>query len=335
MEKLRVAVVMGGQSPEHDVSLKSGEGVMQNLDGERYDTVRVEIGRDGGWAIGSAAPVGVLLALGRLKEQFDVAFLALHGPFGEDGTIQTLLDVVGLPYTGSGRLASGLAMHKARAKDIYVAAGLTVSSSIEFLRSDPAAIRESVLLEFVATNGLPVVVKTPWSGSSVGVEVARSRTDLLKTVERMLGISGEVMVERFVRGREVTAPILEDAERGEVLTLPLIEIRPRVSTWFDYEAKYQVGGSLEICPAPLDEETTVRCQAAGLTAHRALGCRGMSRTDMIIEERTGDIYVLETNTIPGFTQTSLLPQAASVAGISYGQLLDMLILAALRVEKAE
>ncbi len=254
-----------------------------------------------------------------------MAFLALHGPFGEDGTIQAILDTLHIPYTGSGKLASALAMHKARAKDIYAAAGLTVSPSLELLKSDPASIRESVLVEFATTHGLPLVVKTPCSGSSVGVEIARTRADLLKTVETLLDQAGEVMVEKFVRGREVTSPILEHAYRSETLTLPLIEIRPRVSSWFDYRAKYEKGGSMEICPAPLNDELTTRCQAAGLTAHRALGCRGMSRTDMIIEDGTGDIYVLETNTIPGFTETSLLPQAAQVAGINYSELVNILI----------
>lgn len=323
--KIRVAVVMGGQSPEHDVSMRSGAGVLAHLNPDKYDGLRVAIGKDGLWSIGDSQPVDILAALSALRGQVDVAFLALHGPFGEDGTIQAVLDSIHLPYTGSGKLASALAMHKARAKDIYAAAGLMVSPSLELLRSDPPAIRESVLLEFAATHGVPVVVKTPSSGSSVGVEIARSKADLIKVVGKLLEESNEVMVEKFVRGREVTSPILENAYRSETMTLPLIEIRPRVSSWFDYRAKYEKGGSMEICPAPLNDELTTRCQAAGLTAHRALGCRGMSRTDMIIEDGTGDIYILETNTIPGFTETSLLPQAAQVAGISYTELVNILI----------
>lgn len=327
--KIRVAVIMGGQSPEHDVSLRSGQGVLAHLNPDKYDAVKVVIGRDGLWSVQDAPAVDILAALAELRGHVDAAFLALHGPFGEDGKIQSILEALQIPYTGSGPLASALAMHKARAKDIYAAAGLMVSPSQEFLKADPPSIRESVLMEFAATHGLPLVVKTPCSGSSVGVEIARTRTDLLKTVDSLLEQTGEVMVEKFIRGREVTSPILENAYRSETLTLPLIEIRPRVSTWFDYRAKYEKGGSMEICPAPLNEELTTRCQAAGLTAHRALGCRGMSRTDMIIEDGTTDIYILETNTIPGFTETSLLPQAAQVAGISYTELVNILLFDAL------
>jgi len=327
-KKIRVAVVMGGVSGEHDVSLNSGCGVLKNLDETRYAGVKVVISRTGEWSIDDAPARPLLEACSRLVDEVDVVFLALHGPNGEDGTIQSLFHLLGLPYTGSDHYASSLAMNKPRAKDVYVAAGLLTAPHRlirrEDLAADPGAVAEETLRQLTG----PVVAKTTKLGSSVGVGIAHDAPELEQLLGDFMPYDGEVLVEKFITGCELTAPVIDDPFANRTVALPLIEIRPRVSGWFDYRAKYELGGADEICPAPVSEELTVKCQDIGLLAHRILGCRGMSRTDMIVDAH-GQAYVIETNTIPGFTQTSLLPQAAGEAGISYPQLVDLLIQEAL------
>lgn len=326
-ERTRVAVIMGGVSGEHDVSLKSGRGVLANLDPAKYEGLGVVIGRDGEWSVGDAEPRSMLAALQELVPRTDVAFLALHGPNGEDGSMQGLFHLLGLPYTGSDYYASSLAMNKPRAKDVYRAGGLTVAPH-EMVYGEDRPRLKSLAAELLASLGTPVVAKTTKLGSSVGIGIARDAATLAALLDEYLQFSGEVMVEQFVKATEVTAPVIDNPTTGNPEALPLIEIRPEVSDWFDYRAKYEIGGSLEICPAPISAEWTAECQRIGLLAHRLLGCRGMSRTDILIDE-TGACHVVETNTIPGFTETSLLPQAAAEAGYSYSALVDMLIQEAL------
>ena len=326
--RITVAVLMGGASGEHDVSLSSGAGVLANLRDDRYVALPVTIGRDGAWDVeGAGAGLSLWEGLAAVAQRAQVVFPALHGPNGEDGTMQGLLDLAGIPYVGSDHYASALAMDKPRAKDVYRCAGLSTPDTVEITRFSLAA-GEDFLGEIVQRLGLPCVVKTPKLGSSVGVGIARDRAGLAATLGEILPLAGAAMVERFVTGTELTAPVLEDPETGVPVALPLIEIRPRVSGWFDYQAKYEVGGSEELCPAPIDDALTAAVQEIGLAAHRALGCRGMSRTDVIVDEG-GTPWVIETNTIPGFTPTSLLPQAAQAAGIDYPALVDQLIRRAL------
>lgn len=326
--RITVAVLMGGASGEHDVSLSSGAGVLANLRDDRYVGLPVTIGRDGAWNVeGAGAGLSLWEGLAAVAQRAQVVFPALHGPNGEDGTMQGLLDLAGIPYVGSDHYASALAMDKPRAKDVYRCAGLSTPDTVEITRFSLAA-GEDFLDEIVQRLGLPCVVKTPKLGSSVGVGIARDRAGLAATLGEILPLAGAAMVERFVTGTELTAPVLEDPETGVPVALPLIEIRPRVSGWFDYQAKYEVGGSEELCPAPIDDALTAAVQEIGLAAHRALGCRGMSRTDVIVDEG-GTPWVIETNTIPGFTPTSLLPQAAQAAGIDYPALVDQLIRRAL------
>ena len=242
--------------------------------------------------------------------------------------MQSVLQLLGLPYTGSDHYASSLAMNKPRAKDVYAAAGLDTPPYQEVTADELRSRNGGVVDDLIDRFGLPLVVKTPRLGSSVGVDVVTERDALMRRLDEFMRYSGQVMVEQFVAGKEITSPVLDDPATGRTVALPLIEIRPRVSPWFDYRAKYELGGSDELCPAPIEEALAQRCRNVGLTAHRALGCRGMSRTDMLVDEG-GRIFVIETNTIPGFTETSLLPQAARAAGIAYPQLVDMLIREAL------
>ncbi len=325
---ITVAVLMGGASGEHDVSLASGRGVLANLREDRYLPLPVTIGRDGAWAIeGVGDGLSLWDGLREVADRAQVVFPALHGPNGEDGTMQGLLQLAGLPYVGSDHYASALAMDKPRAKDVYRCAGLSTPDTVEVTRFSLAAGGD-FLEEIVQRLGLPCVVKTPKLGSSVGVGIARDRAGLAETLGEILPLAGSAMIEKFVTGTELTAPVLEDPDTGTPAALPLIEIRPQVSGWFDYQAKYEVGGSEEICPAPIDDALTLAVQEIGLAAHKALGCRGMSRTDVIVDA-AGTPWVIETNTIPGFTPTSLLPQAAEAAGIDYPSLVDRLIRRAL------
>ncbi len=314
---LTIAVICGGPSSEHGVSLKTAKMVLGHLDRTRYAAILVTIGKDGAWKFGSAKPVGIGAALTRLAS-FDFAFIAMHGVFGEDGRMQALLEWVGIPYSGSGVTSSAMAMDKGIANGIYRAAGMRVPRYGVFERDS----REEGY-----RRALPAVVKPINGGSSVGVSIARTRGELRKGIDRVLRNSTRVMVQRFVKGREFTCGVLEDG-KGTAFALPPTEIVPRASAFFDYRAKYAAGGSEEITPAVLPRAMTKTMQAMALTAHHALGCRGMSRSDFILRGRT--FFILETNTIPGMTETSLLPQAARAAGIDFSAMLDLIIAAGMR-----
>ena len=308
--RLRVAVLMGGMSAEREVSLKTGTKVVQALDPARYEVITVDPRpRDEGceWLETMA------------REQVDVAFIALHGRFGEDGTIQGLLELLGIPYTGSGVLSSALAIHKVRSKQIYRSAGIPTPESVELDRSmDAVAMRE-----WMDNFPIPAVVKPSREGSTIGVTIVRSRDQMAPAVEMAFQHDASVLIERFVAGIEITASVLGN---DHPQALPLIEIVPR-SGFYDYEMKYTPGATEEIVPARISPEQTEQAQNLAIQAHLALGCRGVSRTDMIVAP--DEIWVLETNTIPGMTETSLLPRAAAGAGISFTRLVERIIAHAL------
>jgi D-alanine-D-alanine ligase len=310
MAKLRLALIAGGKSSERQVSLKSGAQVYQALDQDKYDIRRYD-------------PLTDLGALVREAPDLDVALIIMHGRGGEDGSVQGLLDLLEIPYQGSGILASALAMNKELSKMLYQQAGLKVPRALFFDRAQapsPAEIQ--------AVLGLPVVIKPVNEGSSIGVSKAGTLETLKTGLEAAFALDKRVLVEQFIQGTEVTGGVLGNAN---LQALPLVEIIPATTyAFFDYEAKYQPGATEEICPARLDPELSQRAQACALTAHKALGCRGYSRTDMMIGN--GEIYVLETNTIPGMTATSLFPQGAKAAGLDFPALLDTLINLAMEKE---
>ena len=311
MAKIRVVVLAGGLSSEREVSLRSGAMVLRNLDPERYQGKLIDL---------LDLLPGGKRELSSLTRDFDVAFLALHGRGGEDGTIQGALELLGLPYIGSGVMASALAMNKSRTKQVYLQSGIPTPPSLTFY-GESSDVR--TVLPKAAELGYPLVVKAEDQGSSVGVEIVKNEEEFLKAWEAAAALSGEILVEKFVSGTEVSCGVIG----GEILeALPVIEIIPHKS-FFDYEAKYTPGASEEIVPARLSSELTKRVQELALSAHRALGCYGLSRTDMVIGER---IEVLETNTIPGLTENSLLPQEARAAGIMLPELFDRLIRLALK-----
>ena len=310
-QKLNLALIAGGKSGEREVSLKGAEGVVQALNPDKYIVKRYD-------------PATDLAKIASEAESIDVAFILLHGPLGEDGTVQGFLDLLDIPYQGSGVLGSAIAMDKNLAKVLYRNNGLTVPGWIMAKQEDiqnPDAI--------LAKLGLPLVIKPASQGSSLGMTIARSEKEIGSGLQKAFAIDDQVMVEQFISGREITGGIIGNQE---LTALPLVEIIPGDQyDFFDYEAKYQPGASTEICPAELDDAITARAQQFAQTAHRALQLRGYSRTDMIVNDN--GIYVLETNTIPGMTPTSLLPQAAAEAGLEFSALLDRLIELAMETRK--
>jgi D-alanine-D-alanine ligase len=303
MERLRIALLSGGWSGEREISLKSGEAVFRALDKQKYHVTRYD-------------PRDDLINLIRDRENIDIAFVLLHGKFGEDGCIQGFLDLLGIPFVGSGVLPSALALNKKVAKQLYKIRGLNVVDDVIVNKHQAYSVDQ-----IMETLGPSTVVKPVAEGSSLGMSICHSKEELLKGLESAFQYDQAVLVERYIKGREVTCAVLGNKS---LEALPLIEIVPNPEyTFFDYEAKYKPGATKEICPAPLLEEQTGKAQTCAKMAHQALGCQVWSRTDMIVDGE--DIYVLETNTIPGMTETSLVPLAAKTAGLSLSQLLDRLI----------
>jgi len=249
------------------------------------------------------------------QRNFDIVFIAMHGAFGEDGRMQALLEWVGLPYTGSRVASSAMAINKEIANTLYSANGMRVP---HFSVVDKNIKKYPI--------SLPVVIKPVNGGSSVGVSVVKTKKELTGAITNALREDDRAMMQEYIQGREFTCGVLED-KNGKPFVLPPTEILPKSSSFFDYKAKYKVGGSLEITPAHLPKAQTKELQKLALRAHRILGCSGMSRSDFILKGKT--FFILETNTIPGMTQTSLLPQAAKAAGIDFPALLDLIINAGL------
>ena len=303
MGKMTIALLAGGISSEREVSLNSGDQVYEALDKAKYDIIRYDPKTD----------------LARLMEDapgIDAALIILHGPYGEDGTVQGLLELLNIPYQGSGVLGSSLAMNKLASKYLYEKAGLPIPPCIVLEKGDPLepAAWEKQL-------ALPLVIKPNEAGSSVGMSILKSLDGIEDAVELAFSHDSTVLIEGYIEGVELTAGVVGN---NDLQALPIIEIIPDDEhDFFDYEAKYTAGVTQEICPARIDDEMTRKAQTYAKMAHKALFCKGYSRTDMIL--KAGEMYVLETNTIPGMTATSLLPQAAQEAGISFSQLLDQLI----------
>ncbi len=301
--KKTIALLAGGISSEREVSLNSGQQVFDALDKEKYDIRRYD-------------PQSDLPALVADAGQIDAALIILHGPYGEDGTVQGLLDLLDIPYQGAGVLGSALAMNKLAAKQRYEQVGLPVPAYAALTDMQQANANE-----LIERLNLPLVIKPSAAGSSVGMSIVRSAQDLLPALQKAFEHDSTVIVEAYINGIEVTGGVLGN---HKLEALPLIEIIPDENhEFFDYEAKYTAGVTDEICPARISDTLTQKAQQYALAAHQALYCLGYSRTDMIVRDE--DIFVLETNTIPGMTSTSLFPQAAQVAGFSFGQLLDRLI----------
>ena len=303
MKKINLALLSGGISSEREVSLNSGNQVFDALDKDKYAITRYD-------------PKTDLPRLVVNADHIDAALIILHGPYGEDGTIQGLLELLDIPYQGSGVIGSSIAMNKIATKQLFENAGLPTPPYLILARGeqiDPADIVERL--------GLPVVIKPIEAGSSVGMTIVRDEAAMVAAAEKAFEHGDTALVEAYIKGIELTAGVIGSKE---LEAFPLIEIIPNADhEFFDYEAKYTPGVSKEICPARINEILTDKAKTYAIMAHRVLFCEGYSRTDMILSEN--EIYLLETNTIPGMTATSLLPQSAAAAGISFTELLDRLI----------
>ena len=329
MPKLRVAVVMGGRSSEHEISLASAHSVLEALDSSRYETVTVEIGRDGRWELGSGSrpelerdgrsvaetlPVPTSRVPATLGE-VDVVFPVLHGPFGEDGTVQGLLELANVPYVGAGVTASALCMDKDLFKSVLRDHGIPVTRSVTLRRGVDA---------FESPFGFPVFVKPARLGSSVGITKARSEDELRAGIELAFRHDEKVLVEEFVTGVEVECSVLGNEE-------PIASIPGEIvanSDWYDFSAKYDEGGMDLVIPPRVPEEAIERVQDLSVQAFRATECEGMARADCFVRE-DGEVLINELNTIPGFTATSVYAKLFEASGIPYEELLERLVQLAL------
>jgi D-alanine-D-alanine ligase len=293
----KIGVLMGGPSTEREISLKSGKAVYESLKEQGLDVIAIDIKTD------DLKQNSFLIS----SKNIDCAFIALHGRFGEDGQIQTILDRLKIPYTGSGAKASMLAMDKIASRKIFQEHGLNVPRYIILERSSFNS-NQRVYNELQ----LPWVIKPATHGSSIGLSIIDRSQDLDKALELAFGFDERVIIEEYIEGRELTVGILQDR------ALSVIEICPK-KRFFDFQAKYEHGMTQYFVPAQLDKEITHQAQEMALLAHRLLGCFGFSRVDMMLN-RKNILFVLELNTIPGLTSTSLLPKAARVEGIDFGQL---------------
>ena len=301
--EIHVVLLAGGTSGEHEISQASGNGAQGALEEAGFKITRLDPARKED-----------LKRL--LDESFDVAFLCLHGKGGEDGTMQGMLDLIGLPYTGSGVLASATAMNKARSKAVYAQHGINIVPGVNLFSGEEFNIRE--ILEIVGT---PCVVKPATEGSSLGLRIVNDEKDLPEAIDYVFSIDDEIVIEKFINGVETTVAVMGNRE---LEALPVIEIVPLAADTYDFESKYAPGGCKHIIPARLSDDITENLKELAKKAHLALGCRGVSRTDFIVDEN-GQPWILETNTIPGMTATSLLPDTAGVAGYSIPELCTKLV----------
>jgi D-alanine-D-alanine ligase len=293
-----VAVLMGGWSAEREVSLWTGAGCAAALEEAGYQVTRVDVGRDLAQRLAEIKP--------------DACFNALHGRWGEDGAVQGLLEVLGIPYTHSGVLASSLAMHKERAKAIMKAAGVPVAEG-RMLSREEALARHAI--------EPPYVAKPISEGSSVGVVIVHIGANRPpETIAKIPVLDGQIMVEQFVAGKELTCGVIDGRATEIIDIVPAGKL-----AFYDYEAKYAAGGSVHIMPADIPADVTKAIQAHTLTAHHALGCRGVSRADFRYDPATGQLICMEVNTQPGMTGTSLVPELAANRGISYSQLCALMV----------
>jgi len=323
--KLRVAVIMGGRSSEHEISIASARSVLESLDPDRYEVRSIDIARDGRWELTSRAEQA---RLGRgdaeklpvpLNGQpaplgdVDVVFPVLHGPFGEDGTVQGFLELAGVAYVGAGVTASALCMDKDLFKAVMRDKGVPVVESVTLLERH----RDQAENPF----GFPVVIKPARLGSSVGISIAKTPEEFARALGLAFEHDEKVLIEEHCAGVEVECSVLGNEE--PIASIPG-EIVPLVSDWYDYKAKYEEGGMDLVVPPRLDEATIARVQELAVAAFVASDCEGMARVDFFVRE-DGKVLVNELNTIPGFTSTSVYAKLFEASGIPYRELLDRLV----------
>lgn len=300
-KKIKVAVLMGGKSPEYEISLISGKEVIKKINRKKYKVFPLIITKNGDFEIE------------KLKNA-DIVFIAMHGPFGEDGKVQGMLEMAGVKYTGSGVTASALGMDKILFRKLMKAEGLSIPKYVVIDKSQKKINLKSL-------GKPPYFIKPYDQGSSVGVSIAKKPADIKKALKLAFSFSKKALVDEYLKGKEITAAVLGNED---CFALPLVEIRPLKGEFFDYDSKYTKSGSEEIVPARISTKLTKEVQKLAVKVHKSIGVRGFSRVDFILKENKYPV-ILEINTIPGLTPMSLLPKAAKAAGYSYSQLLDKII----------
>jgi D-alanine-D-alanine ligase len=301
LKKKGIGVMMGGLSREREISLRTGKAILKALAEKGYNACSIDVGHN--------------IAETLIKEKIECAFIALHGRFGEDGTIQGMLELMKIPYTGSGVLASALALHKIMAKKLFLYEKIPTPSFEVYQRQE---IGKDPLRKI--SLDLPLVVKPAREGSTIGVSIVREEEELLPALREAGKYDEEILVEEFMRGKEITVGILED------IPLPVIEIIPQ-SGFYDYHSKYTKGETQYMIPARIPREKYLFAQEISLKAFRTLNCSGCARVDLMTDDH-GDPFVIDVNTMPGMTETSLLPQAATYAGIPFEDLVERILLGA-------
>ncbi len=309
---MRVAVLKGGRSLERQVSLRSGARVQDALERLGHDAIAIDVGSD--------------LVAQLTTHRPDVAFVALHGSDGEDGTVQELLEVMGIPHTGSGISACIRASDKVLAKHAMRDHGIPTPDFYAFNETALGALGAAQALPAIEDRlEFPIVVKPARQGSALGIKFARSPADVPTALVAAFSYDRKVLLERHVQGRELAVSILE--ENGVPVVLPIVEAVPEQEDFYDFEARYEIGRTRFVCPAQIEETVAIRAGEIALETYGLLGCAGFARVDLMLEASTDDLFVLEVNPIPGLTETSLLPLAAEAAGISFDELVERVLAA--------
>jgi D-alanine-D-alanine ligase len=306
----RVAVLKGGSSLERQVSLRSGARVEDALGRLGHDVLPLDVGAD------------LIARLRSLRP--DAAFVAMHGPDGEDGTVQELLEILGLPYTGSGVLACTRTIDKVLTKHLCLEAGIPTPPFFSFNETAFERLGAGETLPAIEERlEFPIVVKPARGGSALGIKFARTAGDVPAALVAAFSYDSRVVIERHVEGRDLAVSIVEGPDGPQAL--PVVEAVPRDEHFYDFEARYEIGRTDFVCPAELPEETTERAQSIALETYRLLGLEGFGRVDLMLEDGSGELFVLEANAIPGLTETSLLPQAAEAAGVDFDRLVERIL----------
>ncbi len=316
---------MGGISNEREVSLKSGEQVYAHLPRDYYNVHAIEITKEGKWIL-NGKKILRLFPENDLKKHIDVTFNALHGTFGEDGKAQAILETLEIPYTGSGILASALGMNKKATLELAKTSAILTPKTISIHNTSS---QKQITSQIETTIGFPCVIKPNASGSSVGVSIVRTSSELWKALQKAKREDSHILAQEYIEGRELTCPILGNAKDLNPVSLPPIEIKTE-STFFDYKAKYFSKKTQELCPAPIPSSLEKKIRNASQKIHLLLGCDGLTRSDFIYSPERNKLYFLEINTLPGLTEASLCPKAAKAAGTPFPELLHSLIQLALR-----
>jgi D-alanine-D-alanine ligase len=302
----RVAVLKGGSSLERQVSLRSGARVQDALERLGHEVIPIDVGPDLVERLQADSP--------------DAAFLALHGPGGEDGTVQELLEILGVPYTGSGVPACIRSMDKVLTKHLLIESGVPTPPFFAFNETAFQGLGAAGALPAIEERlDFPIVVKPAAQGSALGIKFARTPADVPGALVAAFSYDTKVLLERYVKGRDLAVSVIEGT------ALPVVEAVPRDEDFYDFESRYEIGRTTFVCPAELPETITARAQALAVATYGLLGCYGVARVDVMLEEETSDLYVLEANVIHGMTETSLLPQAAEAAGVSFEAFVERML----------